>query len=78
MRKIVRLKTEALQAAQARGHSLGHFITTTGSDFRRTALAECSKCGAWVQVNTHPAPNQIDIGGPAVAIGCLQASPDQS
>ena len=33
------------------------------------ATAHCTLCGAWVQVIAHPAPNEIDIGGEAVAVG---------
>ncbi len=39
----------------------------------RVALGQCS-CGAWVQVETNPMPNSIDIGGPAVAIDCPHGS----
>ena len=36
---------------------------------------ECSQCAdppvtGWVLVKTHPLPNEIDIGGPAVALNC--------
>jgi hypothetical protein len=30
----------------------------------------CKTCNAGVVIRTHPAPNQIDIGGTAVAFGC--------
>ena len=43
--------------------------------FRQTMpgvfLAKCRQCEKWVQVELNPAPNSIDIGGPAVALGCL-------
>jgi hypothetical protein len=40
------------------------------ADGRETWQTECRRCGAWVQVQPNPAPNGIDIGGSAVAVGC--------
>jgi hypothetical protein len=31
-------------------------------------------CGKWIQVESNPAPNGIDIGGPAVALNCMDNS----
>lgn len=36
--------------------------------FRRHS--KCRRCGMGVQILTHPAPNEIDIGGEAVALNC--------
>lgn len=30
----------------------------------------CQTCGAYVQVDSNPPPNGIDIGGNAVALNC--------
>jgi hypothetical protein len=30
----------------------------------------CVHCEAWVQVNTHPVPNETNIAGPAIAMNC--------
>lgn len=74
MRKIDRLRKEALQSCNARGHKMGRFIhdklpcNTHG--FHYVGFAECKECGAYVEILTHPQPNQIEIGGPAVAINC--------
>jgi hypothetical protein len=65
MKKIDRLKREASDAATWRGHKMGRF-----THFTHTAISECSICGASVEVDTRPPANGIDIGGPAVAIGC--------
>ncbi len=69
MRKIERLKQETRQAAKFRGHTLGKFrnFDLNGSP---AAYAECTVCGKWVQVETRPAPNSIEVGGPAIAVGC--------
>lgn len=63
---LLTLKREAGRAARHRGHDLRDWQTFDP----RTARATCRHCPAWVQVETHPAPNSIDIGGPAVAGGC--------
>ena len=66
-RKIWRLKQEALGACRWRRHSMGRWSDSTKG---KTSLCTCKKCGKWVQVDVSPPPNGIDIGGPAVALGC--------
>jgi predicted methyltransferase len=61
------LKLAAEVACTNRGHEMV-WHDTIGN----TNIAECKHCEAWVQVNTSPAPNQIDIGGPAVALDCKE------
>lgn len=63
-----RLKREARTAAMWRGHNLGRFVTATAT--RAYATCQNEGCTAGVSVDTHPAPNGIDIGGDAVAVGC--------
>ena len=60
-----KLKAEARQAAEFRGHILGPWSGTAGTD-----LAYCKTCRCQVAVTPEPAPNGIDIGGRAVAIDC--------
>jgi len=60
MKKETRLKKEANRAADFRGHRL----------FWQGNTGTCEHCGAWAQIDTNPAPNGIDIGGPAVAVNC--------
>ena len=79
MRKSTRLKKEARESATFRGHQLGRFIhlnrySQVHSQARPVFQAECSVCGAWVQVLTRPYPNEIEIGGNAVAINCQPES----
>jgi hypothetical protein len=62
---LARLKREAKEAATFRGHRLGRW---ENYDLNVGAEAKCISCDAWVQVLTHPAANQINIGGPAVAM----------
>lgn len=56
------LIAEATESAIWRSHTLGAW-RKNGT----VADAECV-CGASVRVDTHPAPNGIDIGGSAVAV----------
>jgi len=74
VRKAQRLKKEAREAATWRGHDLGRFepskFWTRGDRFVATAYCKAPSCEAQVTVNTHPAPNQTDIMGDAVAVGC--------
>ncbi len=68
MTKLRRLKNEARESAYSREHPLGNFQT----DDATTATAECPECGAYVQVRTDPRPNEIEIGGNAVAVNCVK------
>lgn len=61
-----KLKQSAKQSAQLRGHKLSKFRIAGRNVFEAT----CVDCGMYVQVNLTPAPNQIDIGGTAVALSC--------
>lgn len=79
MKKIDRLKKEAMGSCRWRQHNMGKFVNLTYGEGwrdpgpRYTASSECSLCGAWVQIDTRPAPDGIEIGGPAVAVTCLGA-----
>ncbi len=59
---ITELQDEALESCKFRGHKMGKF--------NKYNISECTICKAWVQVDDKPAPNGIDIGGPAVALHC--------
>lgn len=69
MTRFDKLKREARQAATYRGHRLSPFRTLKAAGVRKVGRAACP-CGMDVQVETHPAPNSIDIGGEAVALNC--------
>ena len=72
MRRLAKLKQEAKSSAEFRGHILGkwksNLIFPTAK--RAVELAICVRCGEWVQVDTCPPPDGIDVGGTAVAVGC--------
>jgi len=67
-RTLSELRNEATRAAEYyRGHQLGEWII---GRYQASAHAKCKLCGRTVTINTHPAPNQIDIAGEAVALDC--------
>jgi hypothetical protein len=79
MTKYERLRKEAKETAEGfRGHKLTTFTIHKAmfSDGRKKiiAIAECKKCGKYVVVRTHPLPNEIEIGGAALALGCDDSS----
>ena len=59
------LKTSALKATTFRGHKMAPW-----SDYLAVSRCACKVCGMEVSVTPNPAPNDIDIGGPAVALTC--------
>jgi hypothetical protein len=61
-----RLKKEALESCKWRGHTMNRFHTIDST----RAISYCDYCSTSVTVNIHPMPNQIDIGGDAVALNC--------
>jgi hypothetical protein len=65
MRKIERLKREALESCRFRGHKMERFL-----DYESYAVSACKNCCKVVVVIPSPSPNEIDIGGEAVALGC--------
>ena len=71
MMRLAMLKAQARESAEWRGHSMTPFKDMTGLVKSRTFYrSTCRKCGMLVDVNPDPAPNGIDIGGSAVALGC--------
>lgn len=70
---LSRLKSRAKLAATARGHIMDGFSTGGGFVF----VASCIHCGKQAFVTPHPAANEIDIAGEAVALSC-QARPRSS
>jgi hypothetical protein len=63
MTKLQRLQAQARMSAENRGHTLAPFSLLAPGN----AVSKCTVCNREVQVLTKPAPNQIDVGGEAVA-----------
>lgn len=66
---LKKLQKEALISTNFRGHSI-KWDTPYHGESKSIRLGTCKVCGAWVQINTKPLPNGVDIGGPAVALNC--------
>jgi hypothetical protein len=64
MKSLSALKREAQRATAWRGHRMRWF------EANGYATAFCIHCGMEVQCRERPAPNDIDIGGEAVALTC--------
>jgi len=66
MKKLERLRKEALESCKFRGHKMRPFDRTS----RHWWYSECHICGKHVLVNDNPTPNGIEISGEAVALSC--------
>lgn len=67
--KIATLQRQASACTTRRGHRLrwGKIFQRFGGEGQ---TGECIRCERWVQILTKPQPNEIDVGGPALAINC--------
>ena len=65
MNTLIGLMRSATEACNTRGHRMRRW---TGDEANRTT--DCRVCGMGVQVLLRPMPNEIDIGGKAVALDC--------
>jgi hypothetical protein len=72
--QLKQLMDSAERSTESRGHTLG---TWKVNKWKSQAVADCEVCGAGVVVNTHPMPNDIDIGGRAVAVPCERRIPER-
>ena len=69
MKKIERLRISALESCNFRGHKMRPF----SHKYRHWWSSECKMCGMEVQIIDNPQPNDIDIGGEAVALHCYES-----
>ncbi len=66
--KQKQLEQSALVSAKSRGHKMSPFQRLHEQKYISESV--CERCEAYVQTNTRPQANQIDIGGTAVALNC--------
>lgn len=66
MSKFRMLIVEAKEACSFRGHDMPRIWASDDRHF----YACCQKCGRQAMVTISPLPNEIDIGGEAVAVNC--------
>ena len=59
---------QATRAAKFRGHDMGDWLNCG----LNRAISNCRACGMQAVINTNPMPNDIDIGGRAVALNCTK------
>ena len=74
MTKDRRLKNEAMEACRYRGHWMSAFKKLKPTLWR----SKCLWCDMDVDVNTKPLPNEIEIGGEAVALTCTYSPKDDA
>jgi hypothetical protein len=67
MTKERRLKKEAMEACGFRGHEMERFTKLEKGKF----ISRCIYCEKEVIITLKPLPNEIDIGGEAVALNCI-------
>jgi hypothetical protein len=66
---IATLRQEAESASAHRGHVLAWQAPHHG-EYRSYQVGVCKTCRAWVSVCDRPLPNEILVGGTAVALSC--------
>ena len=69
--KLEQLRVEARDACRCRGHDMRRWKTVKSMSGKVFKHSTCRKCGAWADVTATPDPNDIEIGGLAVATNCL-------
>jgi len=66
MLTLGQLEMRALVSCENRGHYMSAFTSLTD----HSAVATCFNCRHEVYVTTKPRPNEVDIGGGAIALNC--------
>ena len=71
--KVRRLKEQAIEYCKRRGHFMNRFqrLIPYRATEPRYYITNCIYCDMYVQVIPKPYPNEIDIGGTAVALDCV-------
>jgi hypothetical protein len=72
MTNIHTLKKQAQKATAWRGHRMRWIPAISHGERRELQTGVCTRCDATVHLNTRPLPNEIDIGGEAVALNCTR------
>ncbi len=67
--QMERLKQLAEESANWHEHDLGEW---TLHPKKNVSWANCIDCRMSAIVNINPLPNEIDIGGPAIALNCTK------
>jgi len=70
MRKLERLRKEALGSCKFRGHKMKRFKKIYNGIAGITTYSHCIVCGKQVVILSKPRPNDIEVSGEAVALSC--------
>lgn len=70
MKHLGILRQEANEACAARGHKVMEWSAPYHGESRSLQHASCSVCGLEVHIRMNPLPNEIEVGGEAVALNC--------
>jgi len=65
-----RLRREARAATRNGGHTIGRFSPLRPLGRGGYSEATCRTCGAWLRIETAPAPNSIDVSGTVFSESC--------
>ena len=71
--KVRRLKEEAIRSCKFREHTMSRFVKYVRGGHHSPPthyISFCCNCGMAAIVRPNPWPNEIDIGGEAVALNC--------
>lgn len=68
--RLSTLKRRAQAATKYRGHRMRWGVVYGRANGPKSQHGQCRDCGASVSVHERPAPNDIDVGGLAVAVNC--------
>ena len=73
MRKIERLRIQANDISNWRGHKMTKFHYTKKkivNGIRIVGISVCIKCGYGMCIDTNPDPNGCDLSGKAISLYC--------
>jgi len=66
----VNLRNHLIRTAKDNAKARGHILGTFDLYGLNRAYANCLCCNCWIQINTNPSVNEIDIAGTAIALQC--------
>ena len=71
MNKYQKLRKELLEATKFRGHNMYASSQIWSVKGRIIKTYSCKNCEMTATIDTKPSPNDIDLGGSALALNCF-------
>jgi hypothetical protein len=65
---VLGMMQEARDVALSRGHNVKNWDVLGGDCYS----LECKDCKMQVMVKEHPLPNEVQLGGEAIAVNCVK------